>query len=362
MREITIGKTVIGYEVFEKPYVIAEAGVNHEGELDIALKMIREAAEAGANAVKFQMYKAERLASRKSPAYWDQTKEPATSQYTLFKRYDRFGEEEFSRLAEEATKCGVDTIVTPFDCAAADIVEPLVVAYKVASSDITNTPFLRHVARKQKPIILSTGASNVSEVYQAIEAIRGEGNNDIALLHCVLNYPTAYENANLAAIKTMMSVFPEYVIGYSDHTLPDRMGQVIATAWLMGARIIEKHFTHNKSLPGNDHYHAMDRQDLAELVEHFEFITAIAGSSAITCLPSEEIARQNARRSLVSTRSIERGETNRQEDVVCKRPGTGIPPSFVDYVAGGIALEPIEEDEILQYSKIRLRDGSQVHD
>jgi hypothetical protein len=117
MREITIGKTVIGYEVFEKPYVIAEAGVNHEGELDIALKMIREAAEAGANAVKFQMYKAERLASRKSPAYWDQTKEPATSQYTLFKRYDRFGEEEFSRLAEEATKCGVDTIVTPFDCA-----------------------------------------------------------------------------------------------------------------------------------------------------------------------------------------------------------------------------------------------------
>ncbi len=357
MREITIGKTEIGYGLLEKPYIIAEAGVNHEGSLETALRMIRDAAEAGANAIKFQMYKAERLASQISPAYWDQSKEVACSQYDLFKRYDRFGEREFLRLAREAKEYEIDFIVTPFDNIAADILEPIVVAYKISSSDITNTPFLRHVARKQKPIMLSTGASSVSEIYQAVEAIRSEGNSSIALLHCVLNYPTEYENANLAAIQTMLSVFPDYVIGYSDHTLPDRMNDVITAAWLMGARIIEKHFTYDKTLQGNDHYHSMDRQDLAKLVTQLDFVKTIAGSPVIGCQPSEEIARRNARRSLVSTRRIELGEVIREEDITCKRPGTGIPPSFLEHVIGGTALAYIEEDEVLQYGKIRLRNG-----
>ncbi|NPV54626.1 MAG: acetylneuraminic acid synthetase [Firmicutes bacterium] len=356
MREIVIGKKRITRDDFQKPYIIAEAGVNHEGSIEIACRMVREAAEAGADAIKFQMYAAQALASKNSPAYWDRTMEPTGSQYELFKKYEGFGGLEFERLASEAESAGIDLLVTPFDKKSADILEPFVPAYKVASADITNIPLIEHIANKGKPILLATGASSIEEIYRAVSVIHALGNSQVALLHCILNYPTAYENAHLGMIIGMSRAFPDLVIGYSDHTLPERMDDVLLVAWLLGARIIEKHFTYDKSLRGNDHYHAMDKDDLARFIRKLDFVTKIIGSCEKHYLPSEEVSRRNARRSLVALREIARGQTITAEDITCKRPGTGIPPTMIDYVIGGVALDDIHEDEIFAFSKVRLRD------
>ncbi|RLF83559.1 acetylneuraminic acid synthetase [Thermococci archaeon] len=355
MKEIKLGKRVIKRDKFDLPYIIAEAGVNHEGSIEKAKQMIEEVAKAGGDAIKFQSYKAETLASKYSPAYWDTTKEPTKSQYELFKKYDKFWKNEFEELADYARAYRIDFISTPFDTESADFLEPLVPAYKIASADITNKPFLKYIARKEKPIILSTGASTISEIWKAIEWIKEEGNDQIILLHCVLNYPTKYEDANLGAIKKMRELFSDYIIGYSDHTLPEHVEEVLITAWLLGAQVIEKHYTWNKNLPGNDHYHAMDYSDLKRTIEKMKFVMKIIGKFEKHYLPSEEVSRKYARRSLVAKRDIPKGKIIEDEDITWKRPGTGIPPWMIDLVIGGIALEDIKEDEVLTFGKIRLK-------
>ena len=347
---IKIGKRYIDTDnPFEKPYLIAEAGVNHEGSMEKAKLMIEQAAHSGADAIKFQSYKAEKLASKYSPSYWDTSKEPIRSQYELFKKYDKFWKKEYEELASYAETFNIDFLSTPFDFESADFLEPLMPAYKIASSDITNLPFLRYIARKGKPIILSTGASTVSEIWRAIEVIREEGNDQIVLLHCVLNYPTAIKNANLAMIADMKRKFPDFVIGYSDHTLPDKIEEVLITAWLIGAQVIEKHFTFDKTLQGNDHYHSMDADDLEKLVKKIELIRKILGKREKHYLDSEIVARRNARRSLVAARYIPKGKVIEKDDIAIKRPGTGVPPDLYDVVVGSIASRNIEEDEILRF-------------
>lgn len=346
-REITKG--------FELPYIIAEAGVNHEGDMDRAKQMIEEVAKAGGDAIKFQVYKAETLASKYSPSYWDTTKESTTSQYELFKKYDKFWKNEIEELADYAKSYNIDFLATPFDIESADFLEPLMPTYKIASADITNKPFLKHIAKKEMPIILSTGASTISEIWRAIEWIKEEGNDEIILLHCVLNYPTDHTNANLGMIKHMEEIFSDYIIGYSDHTLPEYINDVLITSWLLGARVIEKHYTWNKNLPGNDHYHSMDYNDLKNLVEKMKLIKSIMGKFEKHYLPSEEIARENARRSLVAKKHIPKGKIIEADDITWKRPGIEIPPYFMDNVVGGVALENIKEDEIIKFDKIRLK-------
>jgi N-acetylneuraminate synthase len=357
MTIVKLGKRTIKKDKFDLPYIIAEAGVNHEGDIEKAKQMIEEVAKGGGDAIKFQTYKAETLASKYSPAYWDTTKEPTKSQYELFKKYDKFWKRECEELADYAKSYKVDFLSTPFDVESADFLEPLVPAYKIASADITNKPFLKYIAKKEKPIILSTGASTISEIWRAIEWIKEEGNNQIILLHCVLNYPTDYENANLGMIKHMKEIFSDYIIGYSDHTLPNYINDVLITAWLLGAEVIEKHYTWNKNLPGNDHYHSMDFNDLKNLIEKMKFIKKIIGKFEKHYLPSEEIARKNARRSLVAKRFIPKGKIIETEDITWKRPGVGIPPDFIENVIGGVALEDIKEDEILKFDKIKLKNS-----
>ena len=204
------------------PFLIAEIGVNHENNMQIAKKMIDEAKKAGADAVKFQTYKAEKLAVKDSPAYWDRTKEKTDSQYQLFKKYDKFGEKEFILLADYCKERDIIFLSTPFDFSAAEFLDKLVPFFKVASSDITNIPFIRYIACKKKPIILSTGAATVAEIDEAVNTIKEKGNKKIALLHCILDYPTQFQNANLNMIKHLKNVYPDLVIGYSDHTTPDR--------------------------------------------------------------------------------------------------------------------------------------------
>ena len=222
------------------PYVIAEAGVNHEGSMDIARRLIDEAAEGGADAIKFQTYKAATLASKDSPAYWDTSKEPTRSQYELFKRHDSFWKNEFEALKKHCDAAGIAFLSTPFDVESAHFFNDLMDVFKISSSDITNKPFIRILCDFRKPILLSTGAAHLHEITEAVEWIEEKGNK-LALLHCVLNYPTADENAALGMIPALKRHFPQHVIGYSDHTLPQDM-HILETATLLGARVLEKTF------------------------------------------------------------------------------------------------------------------------
>ncbi len=353
MKEIQIGRRVLRKGVFDRPYFVAEAGVNHEGSMERAKQMVEEVAKAGADAIKFQAYKAETLAVKDSPVYWDTSKEPTASQYELFKRHDQFGKAEFEELAEYARAYKIDFFATPFDLESADYLDPWVPAFKVASADITTRPLLRHVAAKGKPVFLSTGAATVTEIRKAVECM-SELNDQIVLLHCVLSYPTQHGDANLGAIRYLAEEFEEYIVGYSDHTLPQHAGEILPTAWLLGAQVLEKHYTWNKGLPGNDHYHALDFQDLQRLLGELGRIRESVGAFKKERLPVEEASRKYARRSLVARRRIPKGKTIEEDDLTWKRPGTGIPPWQIDCVVGGVSLADIEEDEVLTPKKVRF--------
>lgn len=221
--------------------------------------------------------------------------------------------------------------------------------YKISSSDLSNIPFIEYQAKKEKPILLSVGASNENEIDRAIDSIRKYNTQPLVLLHCVLEYPTPYEHANLNKITSLKNKYPDLIIGYSDHTKPDENMDVLKTAIALGAVVIEKHFTLDKTLKGNDHYHAMDPSDAAKFLKSVEFIENIKGSGSIRCLDSEMTARVNARRSFVSAFDIAAGTVITPEMLTFKRPGTGIDPSEIDNLIGKKAVCFIAEDTILTY-------------
>jgi N-acetylneuraminate synthase len=333
--------------------VIAEIGVNHEGKLDLAKKLIDLAKAGGADAAKFQTYKADRIASRHSPAYWDLSKEPTTSQHKLFQKYDAFGPAEYRALAEHCDGAEIDFVSTPFDSSAVELLDPLMPFFKIASADLTNVPLLRQVAETGKPVVLSTGASTSDEVRAAVAILRSAGCRELSLLHCVLNYPTADENAHLGMITGLRAEYPDLVIGYSDHTVPDAAMTALTTSYLLGARVIEKHFTHDKTLPGNDHYHAMDVHDLSVFREAIRKIDLMIGdSSAKEPLESEEIARQNARRSIVLDADAARGTILTESMLTYKRPGTGVSPVYWDSVIGRRTARDLSRDDVLQWTDL----------
>lgn len=334
-----------------RPYVIAEAGVNHEGDVRLAERLIDEAAAAGADAIKFQTYRADLIASRDSPAYWDLDKEPTESQYELFQKYDGFGQREFEVLANRCHRAGIGFMSTPFDLQAAAFLDDLVEVHKISSSDITNRPFVERIAAFGKPILLSTGASDRAEIERAKGWIDARG-APLALLHCILNYPTAPEHAHLGRIRALRAAFPDVVVGYSDHTMPGDMSTLL-TAALLGARVIEKHFTHDKSLPGNDHYHAMDASDLERFLARIENTWTLLGTFDLDALEIESTARRHARRSLVAVRRIPAGTRIEHADLTWKRPAHGIPPYEIDDVVGRVAAQDIEEDAVLTRSMLR---------
>jgi sialic acid synthase SpsE len=332
------------------PYVIAEIGVNHEGSLEQAMKLIDLAKRGGADAAKFQSYKAGTLASRHSPSYWDTTKEPTRSQHELFSKYDSFESDDYVALAEHCRQVGIDFLSTPFDDDAIEFLDPLVPFFKIASADLTNIPFLRKVAAKGKPVVLSTGASTLGEIDIAVETLVQSGTTDLALLHCILNYPTDNQNAHLRMIEGLKRAYPDRPIGYSDHTLPDDSMTSLVTAHLLGASILEKHFTHDKTLPGNDHYHAMDVHDLARFIEMAERVHCLLGESDHKePIVTERTSRLNARRSIVVVHELPVGHVLMPSDITCKRPGTGISPLYWDQVVGMQLSKPLEADHVLQW-------------
>ena len=352
MNEILLGKRKINS--FSKPYIIAEIGVNHEGSLKLAKKMIRLAKKGGADAAKFQTYKAEFISSRNSPAYWDIKKETIKSQFELFKKYDVFSKKEYKKLASYSKKIGIDFISTPFDDNAVDYLNPLVPFYKISSSDITNIPLLKKISRKRKPIVLSTGAATISEIKNALRTIKSNGVNKVVLMHCILNYPTMDINANLRMIKGLKKTFPNNLIGYSDHTIPDKNLSPLITAYILGAVVLEKHFTFNKLKSGNDHYHSMDFKNLINFKKDLKKINFLLGKNENKHpIKSENISRKNARRSIVLKTNLEIGEKIKKNNIICKRPGIGISPEYWNKVIGRIAKKKLKADHILKWSDIR---------
>lgn len=344
-----------------EPFLIAEIGVNYYdiakkeniSNMEAAKLMVKEAKDAGCGAVKFQSYKADTIASKNSPAYWDMNEEPTTSQYELFKKFDSFGKDEYEEIAEYCESIGIMFLSTPFDFDSVDYLDSFMDVYKISSSDLTNIPFIKSIARKNKPIIISTGASTTKEISDAIKTIEDEENRDIGVMHCVLSYPTAFEDANLLMIKNLKNLYPEYDIGYSDHTKPDSGMLVLTTAYLYGANILEKHFTLDKTLQGNDHYHAMDPDDVRTFFRNIEFIKTINGQYDKVPLECEAAARMQARRSIIANRDIDVGEVITVEDLTFKRPGTGISPNELDNVIGREVKKFIKEDDLLDYDMLK---------
>ena len=330
-----------------RPYIIAEAGVNHEGSMETAKRLIDEAKEGGADSIKFQTYKAETIASKDSPAYWDTTKEPTDSQFKLFKKHDKFWKNEFVALKEYCDRIDIEFMSTPFDVESAGFLNDLMDVFKISSSDITNKPFIQHICDFKKPIILSTGASYLYEIEEAVSWIDNK-QVPLALLHCVLNYPTNDENAHLGMIRGLKAKFPDLMIGYSDHTMPKEM-KVLEAATLLGSVILEKHFTHDKDLPGNDHYHAMDVHDLKRFNEQLDQLMIITGDEKVYSLPSEEKSRANARRSLVAKRDIPAGKKIEYDDLTWKRPASGISPREIDRLIGTLSAININADDVLKW-------------
>ncbi|OQC50465.1 MAG: N,N'-diacetyllegionaminic acid synthase [Tenericutes bacterium ADurb.Bin024] len=344
----------------KRPYVIAEMGVNFYDTarimgitpLEAAKLYIDKAAEVGIDCAKFQSYKAGTIVSKHSPAYWDRTKEPTATQFELFKKFDKFDEKDYQELCDYTHSKGMDFTSTPFDYQSADYLEKMVDFYKISSSDCSNIPFIKHIGKKGLPVVISVGASYLSEVDEAIRALEEVGCKDITILHCVLSYPTAPENANLNIISTLKRIFPNIKVGFSDHVPPDETMMTLATAYLLGAEVIEKHFTLDKTIPGNDHYHSGDPSDFAKAIENFKWIDIIKGSGEKTVLQCEVVSRREARRSLVLTRSLKKGDVIKETDLMAKRPGTGISPIYTEIVVGRKALMDLEEDTILTWDMV----------
>lgn len=350
---IKIGRRIISNK--NMPYVIAEIGVNHGGCVKKAIRMIDMCKRGGANAVKFQTYKAEKIASKFSPSYWDLKKEKTKSQYQLFKKYDTFSNKDYIKLYNYCKKKQIDFLSTPFDNEAVDFLKNKVPVFKIASADITNYPLLRKVANTKKPIILSTGASTKNEIKSAIKFLKKNGCSDkkIVLLHCILNYPTSDDNANLIMISDLIKSFPKNMIGYSDHTLPCKNMYSTIMAYNLGAVVIEKHFTYNKRLKGNDHYHAMNENDLRNMIFGIKKVRTLLGENNIKKpINSEKISIKNARRSIVLKRDIKKGETINIKDIIPKRPGNGISPIFWDDIIGRRVKKNLQSDQIIKWNDL----------
>jgi sialic acid synthase SpsE len=343
-------------------YFIAEIGVNHEGSLERAKEMITNASLAGANAAKFQVYKAEKLVTKEAKSYWDTREETETSQQSLFKKYDTFGETEYRELARYCEEVGIDFLATPFDVDCLEWLDEISTFYKVASADLTNYQLLNALAKTNKHIVLSVGASSNNEISKAIDYLFESGCPSITLLHCVLNYPCSINNSFLSNILQLKNHFEngKVKIGYSDH-VPSKEAnddQLIA-ALAMGCRVFERHFTYDISLPGNDHYHALDNDQLESVIRRLKIL--LPGLKDFTpeeLLVSQQSAIKNARRSIVLKRDLKIDDVITEQDIMCKRPAVGIPASEFFNVLGKKVKKNLTCDTHLQY--VDLEDDQSV--
>ena len=309
----------------KNPYFIAEIGVNHEAKIKLAKKLIRDAKDGGANAIKLQCYKAEKIASKYAKAYWDKKEEIENNQLKLFKKFDKFNEKDYFEIYKYCKKIKIDFIVTPFDLEIVNFFSNKVKYFKISSSDLTNHLLIEKIAKTMVPIILSTGASTIPEISSALKLVR-KYHNKITLLHCILNYPTEKINSNLNMIDDLKKKF-DLPVGLSDHTRPKDSMEILSIAHIKKISMIEKHFTNDKKKPGNDHFHSFDKIDLKNYCKKINNLNKVLGSGKKTFLESEIISRKNARRSLFFNKNIKKGNRVKKEDLIALRPAIGISPS-----------------------------------
>jgi N,N'-diacetyllegionaminate synthase len=345
---LTIGNRRIGPEA--PVFVIAEAGVNHNGDIGLAKRLIDSAAEAGADAVKFQTFKAEQVAAPTAPkaAYQLQTTATSESQLDMLRRLE-LAPEAYQELQAYCQQCGVFFLSTPLDKESADLLENLVVPlFKIASGELTNWPFLEYVARKGKPLILSTGMAYLSEVDEAVRVIRDTGNEQCVLLHCVSNYPAEPADANLRAMHTMATAL-QVPVGYSDHT---RGIEVALAAVALGACVLEKHFTVDKHLPGPDQRSSLEPAELRAMVAGIRTVEQALGSGSKVPVPSEADNRQSVRRSLAAARPIPSGTVLSIDLLRALRPAHGIAPTHLAQVVGRRTQRPLAAGQLLTWSDL----------
>lgn len=334
------------------PFFIAEIGVNYDNDMKYAEELIKAAKRAGADAVKFQTYKPSKIVAITSPKYWEDDR-PNETQYEFFLRSNTFYHEETKELAKLCKENDILFMSTPFDLESVDLLHKLgVPAFKTASADITNFPLLRKIARTGKPILMSTGASSIGEIEQATRIVEGEGNKDIILLHCILSYPTPSEHSNLRMIENLRDVFPQYEVGWSDHVIPDDSVVIPTVAAVLGASVIEKHFTGDRSRKGNDHSHSVDEELLAKMIRNILLARSSMGQYLKQSMEIEAPARMNARRSIAASIDITAGEVLTNENLIMLRPGTGIHPMFFEHLIDRKASRNIKAGYLLEWDDI----------
>lgn len=340
---VTIGDRFVG--VGQPVFVIAEAGVNHNGDLSLAKQLVDLAAEAGADAVKFQTFKAEAVVTKEAPKadYQLRTTGAQESQFDMLRRLE-LSQEAHLQLQKYCHERGLIFLSTPFDEAAADFLNSIdVPAFKISSGDLTNIPLLEHVAGFGKAVILSTGMSDMEEVAEAVDAIQTTSECGLVLLHCVTNYPADPREINLRAMNSMQERF-DLPVGFSDHT---EGIEVSLAAVALGASVIEKHFTLSRSLPGPDHQASMEPDELRALVRGIRKVELSLGSNLKQPSASELETAKVARRSLIAAVNIEAGTVLTRELIALKRPGTGLAPSQLKKILGKKTLKDISEGSLI---------------
>jgi len=348
MKKIKIDGRLIGEG--EPCFIVAEAGVNHNGDINLAKKLIDAAKDAGSDAVKFQAFKAERTVTKyaEKAEYQKETTGPNKPQYDMIRKLE-LKDEEFRELFNYAKKNNIIFLSSAFDKESVDFLDDLgVPAFKVASGEITNFPLLEYIAEKRKPIILSTGMSTLGEIEDALKVIRENGIEDIVLLHCVTSYPAKIEDANLRVIETLRQAFG-LPIGFSDHTLGITAPIVAAT---LGAALIEKHFTVDKSLPGPDHKASLEPDELKEMIRAIRDVEKALGDEIKKLTREEERIKKVVRRSIVAKVNIPKGVVITEDMLDIKRPGTGIEPKYLNMVIGKKAKKDIKPDELITFEKL----------
>lgn len=322
--------------------------MNHNGDINLARKTIEAAKDAGADAVKFQIFTAEKLISRETKTYGVKDKGMPDTQLEMYKRFE-LTKDEYKGLEKLTKSLGLLFFASVFDEENADLAEDIgVELYKIASCDITHIELIKHIAKKDKPMVLSTGMSSLEEIKDAVAAIEEEGNNKIILLHCVSNYPAELEECNLRAIDTLKEEF-DFPIGYSDHTL-GILAPVVAVA--LGSSMIEKHFTLDKNLQGVDHYLSAEPKEFREMVEKIRTTEKSLGSGIKKPTRSETETKKLARRSIIARVNIPKGTVIARDMLIIKRPGTGLAPKHIGEIMGRKAKEDISEDEIISLEKL----------
>lgn len=348
MIRVKIGKRLVGE--FEPCFIIAEAGVNHNGDVNLAKRLVDVAKEAGADAVKFQTFITEELVTEaaEKAGYQKETTSSEESQLEMLKKLELSGRN-FEEISAYAKKKDILFLSSPFDKGSVDLLDELgVPAFKVGSGEITNLPLLKHIAKKKKPIILSTGMSTIDEVEEALEIIRNEGTKEIILLHCVTSYPAKVEDTNLRAMETLRQTF-KLPVGLSDHTL----GITIPIAAVAsGACVIEKHFTLDKNLAGPDHKASLEPDELKRMVKSIRDVEKAMGDGIKRPTQEEEKNRKAVRKSIVTRMDIPKGAVVTRKMLAIKRPGNGLEAKYINLIVGKKAKKNIKSGETITFPKV----------